>query len=110
MAVVDGTDSNGHLIAGARWDFQKMTAPYGARTVWVNAVHWPGCEANANHGNVGFGVQRDDRFLRFNRPFWDALALDYEPVIAAAARIHATGDLGNIYADSGVGSEGSALA
>lgn len=90
--------ADGYPLAGARWQFQTMDLAHGGRTVWVDALHWPGCDDTTEHGSVSFGVQRDDIFLHFNRPFWASVGIDGTPVVNAAARVHAVGDARDVFA------------
>lgn len=85
------------LIAGGRWDFQTLGAGHD-RTVWVEGMHWPGCDDVVGHSSIGFGVQRSDKFLQFNSSFWDELGLDYTLVREVAKRMQQPGDPGDVAA------------
>lgn len=93
--IPDQLHDKGLLLAGGRWEFQ--TLGYGAgRTVWVDGLHWPGCnDSGSGHGSIGFGVQREDKFLQFNSGFWDELGLDYTLVREVAKRMQHPGDAGD---------------
>lgn len=95
MTIPDQMHTKGLLLGGGRWGFQTMGAG-NSRTVWVDGLHWPGCENTDTHGNIGFGVQRADKFLRFNTAFWDELGLDYTLVREVAKRMHSGGDAGDV--------------
>lgn len=87
----DQLHTKGLLLAGGRWEFQTLGSGAG-RTVWVDGLHWPGCNDTDGHGSIGFGVQRSDKFLQFNTGFWDELGLDYNLVREVAKRMQAAGD------------------
>lgn len=102
MPSPDPSEADGYALAGARWQFQIMDLPHGGRTVWLDAVHWPGCNDSTDHGTISYGVQRDDIFLHFNRPFWAAVGLDDTTIVAAAAQVHATGDADDVFTAPGM--------
>lgn len=86
MTIPDRLPQQGILIAGGRWEFQTMGLG-ATRTIWVQGLHWPGCDDAHGHDIVGFGVQRVDKFLQFNTSFWDNVALDYTLVRDVARRM-----------------------
>lgn len=93
--IPDQLHTKGLLLAGARWGFQTMGAGVG-RTVWIDGLHWPGCDDTATHSSIGFGVQRADKFLQFNGAFWEELGLDYDLVREVAERLQRDGDAGDV--------------
>lgn len=101
--IPDQLHAKGLLLGGGRWGFQTMGVG-AARTVWVDGLHWPGCDDTDTHGSIGFGVQRADKFLQFNRAFWDELGLDYTLVREVAKRMQCNGDPGD--GDPGPGPDG----
>ena len=96
--IPDQLHTKGLLLAGGRWEFQTLGSGAG-RTVWVDGLHWPGCDDTAGHGSIGFGVQRADKFLQFNASFWDELGLDYVLVREVAKRMQKAGDPGDVPSD-----------
>lgn len=109
MTIPDELHDIGLLLGGARWRFQTMGTGNG-RTVWVDGLHWRGCEHTGAHGSIGFGVQRDDKFLQFNSGFWDELGLDYTLVREVAKRMHDDGDAGDVPPGSAPDGQGNQVA
>jgi hypothetical protein len=93
--IYDSLPADGFLLAGGQWGFQVMGRGED-RTVWVDGLHWPGCDDATGHGSIGFGVQRPDKFLQFNASFWEDLDLDYTFVRDVAERVQRTGDPGDV--------------
>lgn len=104
--IHDQLHTKGLLLGGVRWGFQTMGMGIG-RTVWVDGLHWPGCDDTDDHGSIGFGVQRADKFLQFNSSFWDELGLDYTLVREVAKRMHQDGDRDDVPPTAAPGSDGT---